>query len=744
MFEYNGESFSLELIEEKARELGLTLDEYLNKNPDIKKIEEVKTTPVAMDATAGEEIASGTESLSENISLESPQQENNNFLDAANEYAKTTAEDFNPIIRESVQTGVNLLNVLSNIPKGFKSAIYDGAALGLKFIEQVAGEDAADFLTGERAKGGAVAFIDPETNKKVLFKDNPERFKELNSLNMRTDTDIKVVYNNNDKEVGEAANEEWVDLITTAADIKSTRREAGEIIEGFKEGDFSQTVGGAFNAIGSVVETMVPAVLTRGLSLAPQIVAPIVNDFNIEKAKTLYPNLELDDALRQLENQDEVDLGTPLVLGTLAAGLEYVGIKGVSSYIAKSAFNFKGIGTLMVAGNKEALTEYFQFAIENINTNLAQGLTKTEALKQGLNSLTTQQAFESYLQGFVGGTAVSGGGAKIVRALRSDTNGVNTINSSINKLSKLNTEKKSTKNKIAKQLIDDEIQIVTNNLKTYLETNQKLSSFLTEDQKNQLISLIDKKDKLYNQAIELRNQNQNSLLNNKEYGYAKRSINKQAQEIDRSISEIKKNINTEQVEKDIKTAKKVGKKLGFSPEVLNSEQFKTRIEELNFSEQDKNDALLSEGFITPDGQVLINKDRAVEVGAIGVGSHELLHRIIQNDLSDPVRRAEIVNDFKKQLSKKELNIIQKRIDQNYRFNEDGTEKDESVYNEEYLTAFSDALRSGEISYEKTLFERKLGLEDAVAPSFFRDVTVADLVAKSADFVFTGRTKRAFA
>ena len=69
MFEYNGESFSLELIEEKARELGLTLDEYLNKNPDIKKIEEVKTTPVAMDATAGEEIASGTESLSENVSL---------------------------------------------------------------------------------------------------------------------------------------------------------------------------------------------------------------------------------------------------------------------------------------------------------------------------------------------------------------------------------------------------------------------------------------------------------------------------------------------------------------------------------------------------------------------------------------------------------------------------------------------------------------------------------------------------
>ena len=102
---------------------------------------------------------------------------------------------------------------------------------------------------------------------------------------------------------------------------------------------------------------------------------------------------------------------------------------------------------------------------------------------------------------------------------------------------------------------------------------------------------------------------------------------------------------------------------------------------------------------------MINKDRAVEVGAIGVASHELLHRIVQNDLSDPTRRAEVVNDFKKQLSKKELDIVQKRIDENYKFNEDGTKKSESEYNEEYLTAFSDALRSGEISYEKTLFEK---------------------------------------
>mgnify|MGYP003625534848 FL=1 len=77
MFEYNGETFSLDLIEEKAKQLGFTLEEYLNKNPEIKKVEEVKTTPVETDAAAGEEIASDTVSSLENGSLDS--QENESF-----------------------------------------------------------------------------------------------------------------------------------------------------------------------------------------------------------------------------------------------------------------------------------------------------------------------------------------------------------------------------------------------------------------------------------------------------------------------------------------------------------------------------------------------------------------------------------------------------------------------------------------------------------------------------------------
>ena len=76
MFEYKGSQFTLDQIEQRAKEKGLTLQEYLSANPEIteiaqeKPIEKVKTTPVVPDAVAGEEIASDMESTSEDGSLE--------------------------------------------------------------------------------------------------------------------------------------------------------------------------------------------------------------------------------------------------------------------------------------------------------------------------------------------------------------------------------------------------------------------------------------------------------------------------------------------------------------------------------------------------------------------------------------------------------------------------------------------------------------------------------------------------
>ena len=64
----------------------------------------------------------------------------------------------------------------------------------MDWISTVAGEDAADFLAGSEYLGKPTAFIDPSTNKEVTFQSNPDRFKELNTLNTSQNVDIKTVY----------------------------------------------------------------------------------------------------------------------------------------------------------------------------------------------------------------------------------------------------------------------------------------------------------------------------------------------------------------------------------------------------------------------------------------------------------------------------------------------------------------------------------------------------------------------
>ena len=100
-----------------------------------------------------------------------------------------------------------------------------------------------------------------------------------------------------------------------------------------------------------------------------------------------------------------------------------------------------------------------------------------------------------------------------------------------------------------------------------------------------------------------------------------------------------------------------------------------------------------DGYYDPDdNKIYINKQRAAEVNAITVGSHELLHRIMKNTFSDKIKGAALVNKFIDVLKEKNPEVYEKveaRIERNYRFNEDGSRKDFLEYAEEYFNAFND-------------------------------------------------------
>ena len=131
----------------------------------------------------------------------------------------------------------------------------------------------------------------------------------------------------------------------------------------------------------------------------------------------------------------------------------------------------------------------------------------------------------------------------------------------------------------------------------------------------------------------------------------------------------------------------------------------------------------SDAFIDEEtGQIFINKSWAAKVNAVTAANHELLHKIVRAKMSsDPAAAVQLVEDFKNILSDKELSIVQKRIDDNYRYvrDENGViqkdsegnpiENDISEYAEEYLTAYSDAIGKGEITWSDNLSESFLRL-----------------------------------
>lgn len=119
-------------------------------------------------------------------------------------------------------------------------------------------------------------------------------------------------------------------------------------------------------------------------------------------------------------------------------------------------------------------------------------------------------------------------------------------------------------------------------------------------------------------------------------------------------------------------------------------------------------AIKTDGFNLPNGQSVINLSVASATGAINVAQHEFLHKVLSKVLDNPIERSKIVNGFLSVLTTKERAIVQKRIDDNYRYKTDNNgkfitdekgnkiENDINDYNEEYLTAFIDAIAYGEI------------------------------------------------
>jgi len=140
---------------------------------------------------------------------------------------------------------------------------------------------------------------------------------------------------------------------------------------------------------------------------------------------------------------------------------------------------------------------------------------------------------------------------------------------------------------------------------------------------------------------------------------------------------------------------------------VSAKKVKNKDGELDYTDEFKKAARQhrwSDGKIL-DGVSHINKQTAKKLGSVSVGSHEVLHSIMDKyirneDGTVKDEGIELIDDMLDGMSKSDRATVQKRIDDNYRFNKDGTEKSKKDYYDEYLNVLHDAIVKKKITYNK--------------------------------------------
>ena len=108
------------------------------------------------------------------------------------------------------------------------------------------------------------------------------------------------------------------------------------------------------------------------------------------------------------------------------------------------------------------------------------------------------------------------------------------------------------------------------------------------------------------------------------------------------------------------------------------------------------DAKGSEGFFVDkgNGKVFIDLQRAREINNITIGTHEVLHQLMEPQLKDPKVINRLVEEFKKELSWTELQAVERKFSKQVRYDDKGNKVETPPA--EWFNAFNDAIKDGDI------------------------------------------------
>ena len=570
MYEYNGQQYTLDQVQEAANKRNMSLDDYVSEFGLTKILESSPDfqNPTMPGAIVGENKAPDTESKSVDpsgvIFVPTP-----TGLKIPITYGGESVDDLtgDEIFQRVVD---NTMPMLKTQWEGLKAAAID-------WSKNVIGEDFTDLVT--KGDQGAILYIDPKTNKKISYKDNPERWVELNSEKaFNFDSSIKSVYADTGEEVGKATEKYMIDTFKKIDEESKKIQYAGSLVKGVTgaEGPSGKEFfGGALSTVQSLITSMVPALLTRGATIAPQITGSMYGDYNIEKAKTIYgddPN-----ALDKLVENNEAEFTVPVALGFAAAAGEYVGMKGVGKTIAKSGLKSKNAILHLWAAGGEGTTEWYQTGVEGYSQALAQGKNAGEAAGDAWNLMTSPQGIEAFVQGAFGSGMITTSSAAVKKAYisaRDNGEGLGIVPKGMRDLAILKQKALETTDPDVKAGIENSILDLENKIKDSVEKGNSIVDNASESEVNVLADAQTALE-LYKTRVEtLTSKLEAGTISQEEYdlaltGYvneykksqeaAKNTIsdistkNQQASDNNKELIDVIK--NTESTEQQINTAK---------------------------------------------------------------------------------------------------------------------------------------------------------------------------------------------
>ena len=288
------------------------------------------------------------------------------------------------------------------------------------------------------------------------------------------------------------------------------------------------------------------------------------------------------------------------------------------------------------------------------------------------------------------------------------------ISKEINKLQKLNkgVDNSQIKEKIALK----KAELLKNNSR-----NREIVDGFTSDEKVEYLNILQNQSELESEAKNLNLTEDQAELNR----------NTQEQNISKLNSMYKNKADALAQERKARTLQfaEDAASLGIKSKALSPEEFNKKAREIEISNISKNldeskvaerinkikntDYSKSSGGFFVNGEFFMNKDKLIELDQLNVGAHETLHPILNALVGNAEQQGVVVEKFKKQLSKEQLDFMEGMMKSRYSDKKTGI-VNKDTYNKEYLTVFSDAIADKEIKYNETLFT-KIG--DMLIPLF---------------------------